>query len=321
MAYPLGWSMIPHLQVQRERWPGGYMLKARPLVQPGQEVLPDQPVLRIEEHQKTVEPLTQEISASRLSSSPHSMPGLVLSGLRGRVVELTPRGGVVIESRVAVVQGKLGVGHQVAGRLMLWNGREIDAAARGTILVVPGHLSFSLMRQALEAGVSGIVASSASVRDLEGFLHADIVQLLMCRDVEQAYSHVPPLTLLLTEGPGEFTIPERIKDLVRQYAGAFALLSGITSVACGLVPELAISLPPEEGERADWRPVQPRLTLGVGVRARVNSGEYAGLVGEIDHLFVYGQVFTSGIRARAARLRLESGSTIVVPLALLEPIG
>jgi hypothetical protein len=48
MAYPRGWSVIPQVLVRRERWPGGYRTKGIPLVLPGQEVWPDQPVLRVE---------------------------------------------------------------------------------------------------------------------------------------------------------------------------------------------------------------------------------------------------------------------------------
>lgn len=48
MAYPLGWSVIPQMVVRRERWPGGYKIKAIPLVYPGQEVQPDSPIMRLQ---------------------------------------------------------------------------------------------------------------------------------------------------------------------------------------------------------------------------------------------------------------------------------
>src|SRR2546426_12279740 len=55
MTYQLGWSVIPQILVRRERWPGGYKTKAIPLVHPGQDVLPDQPVLRLERHEPVEE--------------------------------------------------------------------------------------------------------------------------------------------------------------------------------------------------------------------------------------------------------------------------
>ncbi len=48
MTYPLGWSIIPHMLIRRERWPGGYKTRASALVYPGQAVQADQPVIRLE---------------------------------------------------------------------------------------------------------------------------------------------------------------------------------------------------------------------------------------------------------------------------------
>ncbi len=47
MTYPLGWSIIPHMLIRRERWPGGYGIRSSALVYPGQEVQANQPVLRL----------------------------------------------------------------------------------------------------------------------------------------------------------------------------------------------------------------------------------------------------------------------------------
>jgi len=44
---------------------------------------------------------------------------MVLAGLHGRVVQVTRRGGVVIESHVALVRGSFGIGKQIAGVLNL----------------------------------------------------------------------------------------------------------------------------------------------------------------------------------------------------------
>jgi len=48
MTYLLGWSVIPQIIVRRERWSGRYRISSIPLVQPGQNVRPDQAVIRIE---------------------------------------------------------------------------------------------------------------------------------------------------------------------------------------------------------------------------------------------------------------------------------
>ena len=342
MTYLLGWSVVPQTVVRRERWPGGYKTRGTPLVYPGQEVQCDQPVIRLYKAEK-IEAID---TAPRLVLPSVKLPGAmeagedsgngfyagngngskmagdtIPAGLAGRVVDITRRGGVVIESCVAAVEGTLGAGNQVAGILTMWrSGTGAAVIPPGAILAVPGPLNFAMLRQALNSGIVGIVASSIAVRDLEGFLQTDLLLLLNSVDMELAQAHLPPLTLLLTEGLGTIAMPARTVNLLSQYQGSIALLAGATSVRQGIFPELLISLPAKEVQRG-WRPLQPDSVLVPGAPVRVCSGDYAGGIGEIEYLFAHEQVFASGIRARAARLRLEDGSRVVVPLTLLERIG
>ena len=337
MVYPLGWSVIEQCTVKRERWPGAYRGKGVPLVYRGQEVVPDQPVLYVQ-YEKQDAPLLESgaqspepTDASTWSAlTPHraneSAPGPenVPAGLHGRVVSFTPRGGVVIESRAAFVQGAVGTGTQVAGVLTLWQGSSVDFVPQtippGAILVVPGPLTFLLLRQAINSGVVGVVASSIELRDLEGFLRTDYLQLLSTSALERTQSHLPKLTLLFTEGIGSFAMSEHILALFRRYQGSIALLSGTTSTRYAISPDLVISLPLNETEQ-NWHPQRPDPTLSLGVQVRVHSGKDAGTIGRIEHFFMHEQIFPSGIRARAVNLRLENGSSRVVPLALVERIG
>jgi len=332
MTYPLGWPVLMQTVVRKERWPGGNV-QCIPLVYPGQEVLPDQPVLRIE-HEKVEAvqavpmlslPATGQLDVeSVLESSKADMTGETLpAGLRGRVVDVTRRGGVVIESRVALIEGIVGVGNQVAGVLTMWQSSDANngtpqAIPPGAILAIPGPLSFAMLRQAIHSGVTGIVASSMMARDLEGFLRADLIQLLNRENSEQA--HLPPLTLLLTEGFGMLAMSARLINLLSQHQGTIVLLSGATSIREGIFPELIISLPVKETQQ-NWHPIQPDPTLTIGAQVRVCSGEHEGAIGMIDYLFAYEQVFSGGIRARATRLCLEDGSVLVVPIMLVERIG
>jgi hypothetical protein len=341
MTYPLGWSVITHTQVRRERWPGGPKTKAVPLVYPGQEVLPDQPVLRLERPEGT-DPAQEAVQMpSRLSlpgisstakmelkdvhngaSSAKGGPEVVPAGMHGRVVDITGRGGVIIEGQADLIQGTIGAGNQVAGVLTMWqaSGQGIASIPPGAILVVPGPLNFALLRQALSSGVAGVVASSISARDLEGFLRVDLVQLIDSSDVEEMQDHLPQLTLLLTEGLGTAAMPARIMNLLSQYQGEIVLLSGVTSVRQGIFPELVISLPASE-KQSNHRETIPDPTPTIGAQVRVCGGEHEGAIGVIDYLFTYQQRFTSGIRARAVRLHLEDGSILVVPITLVERIG
>src|SRR5215469_4266071 len=302
MGYPLGWSVVTQTLVRRERWPGGLKAKGTALVFPGQEVLPDQPVIRIEMTQlvpeKTAAPHfslptavvgTMDSSTAESATDPNEWRNgeTIPAGMRGRVVDITRRGGVVIESRAAVVQGAIGAGCQVAGILSLWQapnaGYEQQHIPPGAILVIPGPLNFAMLRQALSSNVSGVVASSISTRDLEGFLRTDLVQLVDSMSSEMAQAHLPPITLLFTEGLGTIGMPARTIHLLSQYQGAIALLSGATSVRQGIFPELIISLPAGEAQQ-NWHPEHPDTALAMGAYVRICGGEYEGTIGEINYL-------------------------------------
>ncbi|GER85700.1 hypothetical protein KTAU_43340 [Thermogemmatispora aurantia] len=347
MAYPLGWSVRLQVVVRRERWPGGSRGGAVALVYPGQMVEPDQPVIRLKREERGEElggllrlslpAVTRKLPAIHPTSAHHlsdtqtalAVPALgeetVPAGLRGRVVDVTARGGVVIESPVVAIQGVLGAGPQVAGVLTLWqalgNGgsRSVQPIPPGAILVVPGPLSFLLLRHALNSGVVGIIASSIFLRDLEGFLHADLLELVNSPGGEDLQSRLPPLTIMLTEGLGSLAMPARLLQLLSCYQGRVALLSGFTSVRRHALPELLISLTAAEAEALPRQ--EPDLALVPGARVRVCSGDYCGRTGEVLSLFLHRQRLPSGVRAQAARVLLEEGEVIVAALSCLDRIG
>ena len=334
MTYVLGWSVVPQILIRRERWPGGYKTRAIPLVKRGQDVLPDQPVLRLEKAQ----------SLEEVATIPHlSMPAVkdalgggamnyvptaaetFPAGLRGRVVDITRRGGVIIESYATVVQGVIGAGRQVAGILTMWHssgggGSRQPVIPPGALLVVPGPVNFAMLRQAMASGVAGIIASSATSRDLEGFLHVDLVALLDTIDAELAQAALPQVTIMLTEGLGTMGMPTRTINLLSHYQGSIALLAGTTSLRHYIYPELVISLPLEQVQQ-HWQPSQPDPTIKVGVQVRLCGGVYEGAIGVVDYLYAHQQLFLSGIRARAVRLHLENGSVLTVPVTLVERIS
>ncbi len=337
MTYPLGWSVASQIVVRRERWSGGYKTRSVPLVRPGQNVEPWQAIIRIERIK----------AAEELAAVPHvSLPGIVNpspntkfsteasntqreieilpAGLHGRVVDITSRGGVIIESHATLLQGAIGAGKQVAGALTMWQATnatdQAQAIPPGALLVVPGPLNLTMLHQALVSGIVGVIASSISSRDLEGFLRTDLIELIGSVNVEQAQAHLPPLSMLFTEGLGTIAMPVHTINLLSHYQGSIALLSGATSVHRGIFPDLVISLPSKEVQE-DWQPIQPDPTVVLGSQVRVCGGEYEGAISTVTYLFAHEQVFLSGVRARAVRLLLEDGSMVTVPLTSVERIS
>ena len=328
--YPPAWSIIPQAFVRKERWLGGYKSAGTPLVSPGQDVVPDQPILRWSGTEKSfIGPSSRAFTAGIPSQE------IVPAGLRGRVIEITSRGGVVIESHATLVQGVIGVGNQAVGILTLWHPaspNKRQTIPPSAILVVPEPLNLMFLRQSVASGVVGIVSSSIALKDLEGFLHADLIAFLQEERTEQRMllqQHFPRLTLLFTQGLAPDRrgsglplprMPAKLVNTLSQYEGSIALLSGETSLRNSIVPELMISLPANDNPLASPA-IQPDTLLVPGAEVRVHGGEQQGITGTIDYLFAYEQKFPSGLSARAARLRLEDGSFLVVPLLSLERIG
>jgi len=312
MAYPPGGSVVTQIEVQRERRFAGSQARSIPLVYVGQHVQADQPVIRLATNagaDQAVEAVEAAEAAAPVA------PVVVPSGLRGEVIETTSRGGVVIKTRAALLTGSLGAGLQTAGVLSMWqpvHTRPLPLPP-GAILVIPGPVSFALLRQAAASGVVGIVASSVELRDLEGFLGLDIFDLLNCIDVDKAQSRLPSMTLLFTEGCGALPMPDATIKLLSRYQGSIALISGVTSLRYALRPELVIS-PPDEEARLNWHPQPLDDDLRPGFPVRVCCGTHVGVTGVIEHYFVHQQTFLSGVQGQAVRLRLADGTSLIVPI-------
>src|SRR5262245_28324550 len=117
MFYASKGVVLSQTTVRRERWPGGHVGQAMPLASLGQKILPDQAVLRLQQER----PVAAASGLSSISNSGLHMQGeMVLAGLHGQVIQITRRGGVIIESRVTLVRGSFGIGKQIAGVLTLW---------------------------------------------------------------------------------------------------------------------------------------------------------------------------------------------------------
>ncbi|GCE14319.1 hypothetical protein [Tengunoibacter tsumagoiensis] len=290
------------VRVCKERWPGGDPSQIVPLVAVGEMVRADQPIFKLQKDQQTIP-----------------------SGLSGLVRSITPRHGVLLESSVVALQCVLGVGRQVPGVLTLWPSESVAEAPPlipGAILIVQSTLSLSLLYRALQSGVAGIIAGSIALRDLEGFLRTDIIELLDRSESEIEQLPLPSVTLLFTEGLGTSSMSAQAFDLLHAYTGSVALLTGYTSRFQRCYPEIVISFPNEStraihsaGERE-----QDEIALDVGSFVRVRGGKANGEQGIIEYLFLYEQVFASGIRTRAASVRLADGAQRTVPVGLLERI-
>lgn len=294
MDFPLGWPVIPAANVRRARpLVGG----ATAMVAVGDQVRPDQPV------------------AERPGAEGERVA--VVAGLAGRVTQVLPGRSVTIDGIATIIQGIFGLGSTTAGALhFLPRGESLAVAPipRHSIVVFPGQLPLTLLQRAAAGGAAGIIAAGMAVRELESFARADLSAALDGLAPEAAHL---PLTLLFTEGVGASAMDSAIFQMLAQRAGDIALLSGATDPRHNVRPEILLPLPlgtPTVATPADD-------AIAAGARIRVVAGRWRGMRGEAMHVFAQRQVTDLGLLARAARVRLEDGTSPVVPLNFLERIG
>lgn len=293
LDYPHGRPIISAVAVRRRRvLPPG----ASPLVSPQEQVSPGQAIAEM-----------------------RSEAGLVtaLAGLAGRVVDVMPGQRVTIEGVATLINGILGIGGQVAGPIFFPQRGESLALVqlpRGCVIVYPFRAPLTLLQRALASGAVGVIAASASALELEAFARADLTALL---DGFVPLTAQPPLTVLLTEGLGDSAMNPAILRALEQRVNDVALLNGHTSPRRNIRPEALLPLPMSATPTATPLP----SVFAVGTLARIISGPRRGVWGRITYLFTQARRSEAGQWEPSALLRLDDGTMLVTPLALLDSIG
>jgi hypothetical protein len=240
-----------------------------------------------------------------------------LAGIMGRVAEVHPDRGVLVDGAAALLSGVLGVGGTASG--LLWflpRGESVAMAVLqpGCILVYPQRLPITLMQRAAQAGVAGIVASSASARELEGFARVDMTALL---DGQAPLAPNPPLPILFTEGIGDQQMDTVVLRFLTERTGQPAFLSGLCRPRRNLRPELLMAPEPNV--------VPLSLPQDTGIRpgalVRVILGEHTGAQGQVVQPLAHAVADSLGRPQPTVRMRLDGGALVPVPLAWIERVG
>ena len=290
MDYPLGWPVLPAVQVARER----ALAQGRGAV-----------MVAVDDTVEPMQPIAQ------IATEPP-----VLAGLRGRVIRVLPERGVVIEGRVTAIQGLFGFGAAVVGPIAHIPSDATPTAGPvkpGTILVVPGLLTDEVLFSAIAGHAAGIFAASVQPQVIKTLTRMEPMALV---DGTQSPSNLP-LTVVLAHGFGERPMAREIWQILGAAAGHMALLDPTTVMARNQRPELLIPLPTHV-----VAPVGPAdISLMPGVPIWVVGSAYDGTSGRISRLLATTQVMPSGIRVRAALVQLDSGAAVVLPLTNLQRVG
>ena len=218
----------------------------------------------------------------------------------GKVVNLIPDRGVMIESTGGLIQGMWGAGRARRGRLECLVSAadealepdQIQAAHMGTILVGGRGIGQETLARALEYQVGGLIVGS---------IRSDLLPVLEQSD----------LSLVATEGFGAFAINAKAFDLLRSQSGQDVCLNPALEANR---PEIFI---PQDVESPP-----PIAELGaqveVGTTVRALRAPYENEIGQVVSLPPRPFRLESGVRTLGAEVDLASVGKVFIPFENLE---
>lgn len=270
------------------------------------------------DYEGTVESIS-EVTGNILVREP-SIPVDMKAYVKGKVVEIMPDEGVIVETRGAMVQGIFGVGGERTGVIRIatagpndvLEASAIQASDAGKILVGGSGVTLEAMEKANASGVIGIVVGAVRDVDLIKLLGYDIgVAITGQEDIN--------FTLVATEGFGRLNMAERTFDLLKSIEGRSASMNGATQIRAGVIrPEV---IAPIEHAAGDVPPAHSGSALDIGTPIRVIREPYFGRLGSVTGLPAQLVTVESGAEVRVLQAKLDNGEEVVVPRANVEIIA
>jgi hypothetical protein len=247
------------------------------------------------------------------------IPVDVDSYIPGKVVEVLPKEGAVIETNAAFIQGIFGIGGESHGNIRIavdssddvLSGELIKFEDKGAILIGGSMVTMDALKKAVEVGVSCLVAGGIRHEDLTTFTGEEI-------GVAITGQEELGLTVIITEGFGNMRMSQSTFDLLSKFEGYHASVNGATQIRAGVLrPEIIIP----HDEYLDQGP-EEELASGMvpGTPVRIIRQPYFGAIGMVKFLPVELQQVESESYVRVLDVELNDGTVVTVPRANVEII-
>jgi hypothetical protein len=247
-------------------------------------------------------------------------PVEVKAYVQGKVVEVIPREGVVVQCLASFVQGIFGIGGETHGAIKIATPDNktvltpefITADMKGKVIVGGSLVTADAIKKAVSVGAHGIVVGGFDDKDLRDFLGYDI-------GVAITGSEEIGVTLVVTEGFGQINMALRTFELLKHHEGELASINGATQIRAGVIrPEVVI---PKIGATVDSNVTPaPIEGLKIGSPIRVIRHPYFGHLGTVSGLPSPLQKLDSESHARVLEVQFEDNTRALVPRANVEMI-
>ncbi len=266
----------------------------------------------------TIESVSEVTGNALIREAP--IPVDVSAYVQGKVFQILPDEGAIIETRCAMVQGIFGVGGERTGKVRIavdkpskvLEASDIQASDAGMFLVGGAGVTYEAIQKASDLGVTGLIVGGIKDSDLIRFLGFDI-------GVAITGSEPIKLSIVVTEGFGTLAMADRTFNLLKSLEGQSGSVNGATQIRAGVIrPELLI---PISADIAAAPVAAQAFELKIGSPIRAIREPYFGRIGTVTELPAALVTLESGTEVRVLRARLENGEEATVPRANVEIIA
>jgi hypothetical protein len=240
--------------------------------------------------------------------------------VKGKVTEVLPGEGVVVQTHCTFVQGIFGIGGEIRGELKMVcsapdeevTADKITSDCKGKIIIGGNYISHSVLKKAISTGVKAVVAGGFDDKDLKDLLGFDL-------GVAITGHEKLGITLILTEGFGKMTMASGTFELLKLREGMIASVNGATQIRAGVMrPEIVVPLPADAA--SDTTSTKQAGAMDIGSAIRCIRSPYFGMIGRVAALPPELQVVDSEAKVRVLEVEFPGGKRYTVPRANVELI-